>query len=237
MNLTINRFVHSAKRFLRHVPFARQAKRMIFGDRAEQFSTSGDYWKQRYREGGNSGEGSYGRLAAYKAQFLNDFVKEHAVRSVFELGCGDGNQLSKLEFEKYTGVDISEDCLTACRQIAARRGWDFCTPEDFDAKYPPDSFDLGLSLDVIYHLIEDAVFLDYLDRLFSRAGRYVLVYSSDMSLYDPAIPHVRHREFTKSVAERHPAWRLVEVFDNPFNKDPYAQKYGSFARFHLFDRQ
>jgi SAM-dependent methyltransferase len=237
MHLTINRVVHTAKRILRHVPFAAAAKRMIMGARNERFATSADYWTGRYRQGGNSGEGSYGRLASYKAKFLNDFVSENAVKSVFELGCGDGNQLSKLEFEHYVGVDISDDCLRSCRKISQGKAWDFCTPDDFDKRYPPESFDLGLSLDVIYHLVEDAVFIDYLDRLFSRSRRHALVYSSDMSLYDPNIPHVRHREFTKTVAERFPEWRLRQVFENPLKKDPYSQQYGSFAMFHLFERR
>jgi len=238
MNLVINRIVHSAKRLLRHVPFARAAKRRLMGGTAASpFSTSAEYWKRRYREGGNSGEGSYGRLSAYKAGFLNDFAREHAVATVFELGCGDGNQLSRLDFDRYTGVDISEACLTSCRNVARGKGWDFCTPEEFDAKYPARSFELGLSLDVIYHLTEDATFHEYLDRLFSRAGRWVLAYSSDMSMQDAEIPHVRHREFTKTVAERFPDWRLVEVFENPLAKDPHARSYGSFARFHLFARQ
>ena len=35
---------------------------------------SGDYWDARYRAGDNSGEGSYGKFAKFKAQVLNQFV-------------------------------------------------------------------------------------------------------------------------------------------------------------------
>ena len=39
------------------------------------FSVS-NYWDQRYKKGGNSGAGSYGRLAEFKAEIINKFIKE-----------------------------------------------------------------------------------------------------------------------------------------------------------------
>lgn len=55
------------------------------------FSTSSNYWESRYQEGGNSGHGSYGELAQYKADFLNSFVQENHVESAIEFGSSDGN--------------------------------------------------------------------------------------------------------------------------------------------------
>jgi hypothetical protein len=40
-------------------------------------------------------------------------------------------------------------------------------------------FDLELSLDVIYHLVEDEVFDAYMRSLFAHAGRFVVIYSSN----------------------------------------------------------
>ncbi|MGD9858413.1 MAG: hypothetical protein AB7U20_26025 [Planctomycetaceae bacterium] len=59
-----------------------------------KFTGSSDYWVRRYRKGRNSGGGSYGRLAEFKAQVLNDLVREHRIQTVIEFGCGDGNQLA-----------------------------------------------------------------------------------------------------------------------------------------------
>lgn len=39
--------------------------------------------------GNNSGAGSYGRLADFKAEIINQFVTENDVREVVEWGCGD----------------------------------------------------------------------------------------------------------------------------------------------------
>ena len=61
--------------------------------RRDHFISSSEYWDQRYRTGGNSGAGSYNRLAQFKASFLNTFVNTYQIASVIEYGCGDGAQL------------------------------------------------------------------------------------------------------------------------------------------------
>ena len=37
---------------------------------------------------------TYGELGRAKADFLNNFVRSHAIGSIIEFGCGDGYQLS-----------------------------------------------------------------------------------------------------------------------------------------------
>ena len=54
--------------------------------------SSSRFWEKRYARGGNSGAGSYGKLAMYKKAFINKFVAAHGVETVAEFGCGDGNQ-------------------------------------------------------------------------------------------------------------------------------------------------
>src|SRR5690242_8181522 len=65
------------------------------------FPGSTVYWERRYQNKGNSGVGSYGEKAIYKANFLNAFVAEKEIKSVIELGCGDGNQLGYFKFREY----------------------------------------------------------------------------------------------------------------------------------------
>ena len=77
--------------------------------------SSGDYWEVRYRDGGTSGAGSVGRLAAFKAATINGFVAANAIRSVIDLGCGDASQLALLELPAdYVGVDVSPSSLARC---------------------------------------------------------------------------------------------------------------------------
>jgi protein O-GlcNAc transferase len=59
--------------------------------------------EKRYEMNGNSGAGSYGRLANFKAEVINEFVKIRLVKTVIELGMGDGNQLQLSECPYYNG--------------------------------------------------------------------------------------------------------------------------------------
>ena len=192
------------------------------------------YWQKRYRTGGNSGAGSYGRLSVYKAQIVNELVFLKDIRSAIEHGSGDGNQASLFTIERYTGLDVSEDAIRHCREIFAHQaGWTFLPVSSFDLLRPHE---LALSLDVIYHLIEDDVFEDYMTRLFDSASHFVLVYASDHDERMPA-KHVRHRAYSEWIAANRPDWQLAKTFDHPFprhhDSDPNAT---ALAFFRLYEK-
>ena len=46
-------------------------------------------------------------------------------------------------------------------------------------EYSGETADLALSLDVIYHLVEDNVFEHYMQMLFKASNKYVIIYASD----------------------------------------------------------
>jgi SAM-dependent methyltransferase len=81
------------------------------------FPGSKRYWENRYCQGGNSGAGSYGELAEFKAETLNKFVAENNIHSVIEFGCGDGNQLMLANYPYYTCVDVSPKAIEICREL------------------------------------------------------------------------------------------------------------------------
>ena len=74
------------------------------------------YWERRYTQGRNSGEGSYGDLAIFKAEALNSFVESRGIQSVIEFGCGDGAQLGLAQYPLYTGYDVSRKAVELCRE-------------------------------------------------------------------------------------------------------------------------
>ena len=78
---------------------------------------SANYWDKRYLDNKNSGYGSYGKLAEFKAQIINHFVEENKINSCIELGTGDGNQLSLLKINNYTGFDVSTVAIENLKHI------------------------------------------------------------------------------------------------------------------------
>jgi hypothetical protein len=195
------------KRLIRPIPGARRVS--LFHQRIG-FVSSGEYWEARYARKGTSGDGSYGDLARVKAEFLNTFVREHSVHSVIEFGCGDGNQLSLGEYPRYVGLDVSKAAIGLCaKRFANDRAKSFFL---YDSQRFVDntgvfSADLALSLDVIYHLVEDHMFEAHMTHLFAAAGRYVIVYATNTTARGTA-PHVRHRPFSRWVELNCPQWRL-----------------------------
>ena len=172
------------------------------------FKDSASYWENRYLKNGNSGAGSYGLKAAYKATVINQFVEEKNIKKVIELGCGDGNQLKQFHFHQYNGFDVSPTAIRKCEEIFK---------EDASKKFSlyepgtiPTNFisDLSLSLDVIYHLVEDEVFETYLKNLFSLSLKYVMIYAWDVE--EAARFHVRHRKFTKWISENISGFQLID---------------------------
>lgn len=199
--------------------FLRNTKKILL----KQKFNSGSYWEKRYAQGENSGDGSYGQLAQFKADVLNPFVREHQVQSVIEYGCGDGNQLQLFTFPSYLGFDVSRTALQLCQKKYAH---DPSKTFKLISDYQGETAQLTLSLDVLYHLVEDAIYTAYLNRLFTSAQAYVIIYSSNFDDNSPTrAPHVKHRCFTNWVTQNYANWQLVQQVSNPYHEVSSADFY------------
>jgi SAM-dependent methyltransferase len=181
------------------------------------YSDSAQFWEGNYAQGKTSGNGSYGALAKGKSRFLNDLVAARAVCSVIEFGCGDGNQLSLADYPSYIGLDVSPSAIGLCqRRFAGDPAKSFFLYDGscFTDRAGVFTAELALSLDVVYHLTEDATFEHYLRHLFAAGQRLVVIYSTNKQFSGTA-PHVRHRHFTPWVEANCPAWRLAGVSPGP----------------------
>jgi len=200
------------------------------------FPGSKDYWIQRYERGGNSGAGSYGILAEYKARVLNQFVVENEVYSVIEFGCGDGNNLSLFDFPNYIGLDISNLVIEKNRK-KFRNELSLAFLASNDLHKFTFRADLTLSLDVIFHLVEDVVFESYMNILFDASSTYVIIYSSNVEYAHPD-QHVRHRKFDEWIEKNRPEYELFESIENPHKADLIGSESDkSFADFHIYKRK
>ena len=182
----------------------------------KRFSTSSRYWENRYAINGNSGIGSYGALADYKASVINKFVMEGKFEKIIDFGCGDGNQLQYFAFPRYIGLDVSATALEKCRLQFKND----CSKEFF--QYNPNvgpgeqvknfGADLAISLDVIYHLVEDDIFETYMRHLFSASSKCVIIYA--WNVVGIRKRHVKHRMFTDWVEKNEKSWLLKQAIEN-----------------------
>lgn len=190
------------------------------------------YWERRYRTGWTSGSGSAGALATYKADVLNQFVVDHAIASVAEFGCGDGSQLQLARYPRYVGFDVARRAIEICSvkfRADATKSFLWYDPTAAQNLAALFQVDLTLSLDVVYHLLEDAAYEAHLRDVFSTSRRFAIIYSSDKE--DSVLaPHVKHRAFVRDVSRDYPQFHLVERLENPHAGE-------SFANFHIFERR
>lgn len=215
--------------------FINKIKRVFTAKDKAGFSSM-DYWENRYSAGGNSGSGSYNELALFKAEVINQLLDEHNIHSVIEFGVGDGNQLSLMKYRQYLGLDVSGTAIKNC--IKKFNGDDsksfmLYDPACFVNNDAFLSADLVLSLDVIYHLIENNIYKKYINDIFSAGSKMVIIYSTNESL--PQFSgHEKHRNFTADIERDVPEWRLLEVIMNEYSIEKYGEERGSRANFYIY---
>lgn len=191
------------------------------------------YWEERYQRNLTSGCGSYGRLSEYKASVINEFIDEFAIESVVEFGCGDGNQLKQIKCKKYVGYDVSQCVINKCKALFA-----FDTGKTFDLyeNYGGTQYDLSLSLDVIYHLVEDNVFNEYMIKLFNAASKYVIIYSSNGDIFTEHATHILDRHFTNWIITNRKDFMLYKHIKNKYPYTPANPDQTSVSDFFIYKK-
>jgi SAM-dependent methyltransferase len=197
------------------------------------FPGSANYWEARYAANETSGAGSYGELALFKAEVINSFITNEQIETVIDFGCGDGNQLKLANYPKYLGFDVSKTAISRCKlQFSS----DFSKQFKLMDEYNEEKADLTLSLDVIYHLIEDDVFNHYMVTIFDAARKFVIIYSTNFEANYKSGAHVKHRAFSKWIDGNQQQWKLVKKIPQKYPYDSVTGK-GSSADFYIFKRE
>lgn len=191
------------------------------------------YWEERYKNGGNSGAGSYHHLAEFKANVLNNYFSRNPKVKVVEYGCGDGNQLSMLRVSEYIGYDVSSTIIAQNMERFKKDSTKHfrCIGDDMTEF---EKADVVLSMDVIFHLVSDDVYERYMQRLFTHPGAScVIIYSTNTDRI--RAPHVRDRKILPYIGERFPDWELFKRLSNPYSELPHPR--GSSCNFFFFRKK
>jgi hypothetical protein len=159
---------------------------------------------------------------------------------MIDLGCGDGSQLELLRVGQYQGFDIAPKAVELCTQK-----YQTDVSKSF-ALYDPSkphwsrsaSAELAVSLDVIYHLLENKTYNMYLKTIFNFAQKYVVIYANNTDEQNEgSAKHLRFHKFTNWVKSNRPDWVLAGYVPNryPFRTDDADNT--SFADFYIFSKK
>lgn len=197
------------------------------------FVGSEKYWIDRYNKGGDSGAGSYNELAEFKGRIINEFVSKNNIKKILELGCGDGNQLKYFKFPSYIGFDVStliiEKCKSEFKQDKTKQFFHI----DYLSNYKAD---LALSLDVIYHLIEEKVYFNYMNQLFDLSHLFVIIYSCNFEDTGNYPSHVKPRKFTDWVKKHKREFELIEHIPSVLSSLDNRDSKTILAHFYIYKK-
>jgi len=165
-------------------------------------------------------------------QYFKQLCKKNNITTVIEFGCGDGNQLTLAEYPSYIGFGISPKAISLCQSLFKN---DSSKSFLLLNKYNNQKADATLSLDVLFHLVEDHIFNGYMESLFEASNKYVIIFSSNTNTVKPPNPHVRHRKFTDWIDANQSDWTLLQHIPN---ENPYTgnNKLSSFTDFFIFEK-
>jgi SAM-dependent methyltransferase len=126
-------------------------------------------WGKDVTGRGTSGSGSTLEITREYRAYVEDFMKQHAIKSVVDAGCGDWNFSSAMDWGEasYLGVDIASDVIDAVRKRHETGKIKFQVgdiTEDLPAA------DLLISKDVLQHLSNELVHKFIKNNL--RKGKY-----------------------------------------------------------------
>jgi hypothetical protein len=91
-----------------------------------------------------------------------------------------------------------------------------------------------MSNDVIYHLVDDIVFSNYMKVLFALSQKYVIIYSSNGDKLDISSIHVKDRNFMSAVPDN---FKLIKFIPNRYPYDPKEPAQTSISDFYIFQKQ
>ena len=169
------------------------------------------YWNDRHIKTRRTSVTRYNQLSIFKAKIINNFIGSNNIKSIIDYGSGDGNQVKLINTENrlYTGIDVSSFIISKCNMIFKDDPTKtFIHTDDMD--HPDHELDaeLVLSSGVLYHLVEDDVYEQYMNRLFRMSNKYVIIYAPN--LYHNEAIHVNNREFIEYIFDKFKNFHLID---------------------------
>ncbi|MDC1486517.1 hypothetical protein N8134_03160, partial [Flavobacteriales bacterium] len=144
--------------------------------------------------------------------------------------------LAMFSIPTYHGLDVSQTVVDQARiAFDADKTKSFQLVKEFNRKQK--SFELSMSLDVIYHLIEDVVFTSYMHNLFDSSEKFVIIYASNKTdeNYVQGF-HVKHRAFSDWVKQNRPEFQQIDMIPNPFPQYSNDPNETSCADFYFYQK-
>jgi SAM-dependent methyltransferase len=181
-------------------------------------------------------------------QFLDMVSLGPAPLRILEIGCGKGAILSRLNAagHRCNGIDIDRDAVRECCAVHPELSVEFGSGDSIP--FPPASFDVVLSFDVLEHIRDSGRHIAEVKRVLTPGGRYLLQTPNKWTnIPFETLRHVRKMHLGPVAAYRsaiedhcalHNYWQLrrrlessgfeLTFFDVPVVNDYFRQKMRNY---------
>lgn len=157
---------------------------------------------------GTSGTGSTPEAAKKYINFVNNFIKQKQIKSVLDIGCGDGQIIKLLNIEhdmSYIGVDVVKNLIQKNRINFPR--FEFLHLNVVEDELPV--VDLVLCKDVLQHLSNDQI-LVILNKI-KKVSKYALLTNDFENRIGKTIMHAENLDIEPG------SYRCIDLSKPPFN--------------------
>ena len=141
-------------------------------------------------------------------------------------------------YPNYIGLDVSATAIQKCISLFKEdvtKSFYLYNSLAFKDNHHLFSADLSLSLDVIFHLIEDEIFYQYMNHLFDSSDQYVIIYSSNVEKNQTY--HERDRKFSDWVEQNKKDWEVIQMIENVYKKDVKDLDNTSKSDFYIYKKK
>jgi hypothetical protein len=189
-----------------------------------------NYWNNRYKNGGNSGEGSHGQYANWKSHILESFFAAKNISTLTDLGCGDfQNKDAFLKLAQYHGYDVSNWQIRKLKKKHGRKRFKFHQIKTDRDYLRITKSEMSLSMDVILHLVDDEDYSQYMRALFNSSTNYVgILNTSTESNSTQMAWHNKFRDENLWINNNCRDWILIERILPPRELNYPDKTYFSF---------
>jgi len=133
-----------------------------------------EYWEQRYINDETSGPGSIGRAREWKWSIIDREVP--LIDSVIDLGCGDLTFWGERHSPKnYVGIDISPTIIWKNRLRWPQAQFKVGDVAIRDPDITEKSYEVGLCLDVLFHIMGEEDYLSTLHNLSLYVKKHIII--------------------------------------------------------------
>lgn len=164
-----------------------------------------NYWENRYKNGGNSGKGSRSVHKEYKWNVLDRHVGN--IDDIIDVGCGDLAFMDGKSVLNYIGIDISKTIIDINKKKYPN--WKFINASSDEYIEGIDS-SLVLCHDILFHILDDDVFINTLHNLTKYSNKYISIYNWHKNPLN--------KWYKKQIKDSYQAYRILDdyfyIFEN-----------------------